>query len=311
MRFAVIFPDSAEGQQLGALECDEAARKVALRLRRLELIHRLEQRAQQRLLDASCAEHRRGDAVDARVEVVKADVDGIEGVLRGNLVHEAAALVVENGHVVAVPADGPAHVQHDLLPERQEGAELARDDLGGVEVARVHADDAVFAKRGVEIDTNFQYTVQKPTMHRARDISGVLLDQFEKGELDEIYIVYTRMENSVQSEAEVIKLLPLERSSFNEMTMPLNVHRESIELYPSAEAVMDSIVPNYVTGMIYGCLVEAYASEHNARMMAMKSATDSAQSLIHDLSILYNRARQAAITQEITEVCAGARAQQK
>ena len=168
-----------------------------------------------------------------------------------------------------------------------------------------------FAKRGVQIDTNFQYTVQKPTMHRARDISGVLLEQFEAGELDEIYIVYTRMENSVQSDAEILRLLPLERSSFNEMKMPLNVHREAIELYPSVEAVMDSIVPNYVTGMIYCTLVEAYASEHNARMMAMKSATDSAQSLIHDLSILYNRARQAAITQEITEVCAGARAQQK
>lgn len=168
-----------------------------------------------------------------------------------------------------------------------------------------------FAKRGVQIDTNFQYTVQKPTMHRARDISGVLLEQFEAGELDEIYIVYTRMENSVQSDAEILKLLPLERSSFNEMKMPLNVHREAIELYPSVEAVMDSVVPNYVTGMIYCTLVEAYASEHNARMMAMKSATDSAQSLIHDLSILYNRARQAAITQEITEVCAGARAQQK
>ena len=168
-----------------------------------------------------------------------------------------------------------------------------------------------FAKRGVEIDTNFQYTVQKPTMHRARDIAGTLLEQFRAGDLDEIYIVYTRMENSVQSEAEVMKLLPLERSSFNEMKMPLNVYREEIDLYPSAEAVMDSIVPNYVTGMIYGCLVQAYASEHNARMMAMKSATDSAQSLIHDLSILYNRARRAAITQEITEVCAGARAQQK
>ena len=168
-----------------------------------------------------------------------------------------------------------------------------------------------FAKRGVEIDTNFQYTVQKPTMHRARDIAGVLLDQFMSGDLDEIYIVYTRMENSVQSEAEILKLLPLERSSFNEMKMPLNVYREAIDLYPSAEAVMDSIVPNYVTGMIYGCLVEAYASEHNARMMAMRAATDSAKDLIRDLSILYNRARQAAITQEITEVCSGAKAQQK
>ena len=122
-----------------------------------------------------------------------------------------------------------------------------------------------FAKRGVEIDTNFQYTVQKPTMHRARDISGVLLDQFNSGELDEIYIVYTRMENSVQSEAEIVKLLPLERSSFNEMKMPLNMYREAIDLYPSVDAVMNSIVPNYVTGMIYGCLVEAYASEHNGQ----------------------------------------------
>ncbi len=168
-----------------------------------------------------------------------------------------------------------------------------------------------FAKRGVQIDTNFRYTVQKPTMHRARDISGSIIDQFLDGELDEVYVVYTRMENSVQADAEVMKLLPLERADFNVMKMPLNMYREEIDLYPSAEHVMDRIVPNYVNGMIYGALVEAYASEHNARMMAMKSATDSAEGLIKELSIVYNRARQAAITQEITEVCAGARAQQR
>ena len=165
--------------------------------------------------------------------------------------------------------------------------------------------------KDVDIDTNFRYTVQKPTMHRARDISAVILDQFNNHELDEVYVVYTRMENAVQSEAEVLKLLPLERGDFGEMKMPLNMYREEIELNPSPMDVMNSIVPSYINGMIYGCLVEAYASEHNARMMAMKSATDSAQDLIKDLSILYNRARQATITQEITEVCAGARAQQK
>ena len=167
-----------------------------------------------------------------------------------------------------------------------------------------------FAKRDVEIDTNFQYTVQKPTMHRARDISSVIIDQFLNRELDEVYVVYTRMESSVQADAEVIKLLPLERADFHVMKMPLNMYREEIELYPSAEVVMESIAPNYITGMIYGCLVQAYASEHNARMMAMKAATDSAESLIKELSVVYNRARQAAITQEITEVCGGARAQQ-
>ena len=168
-----------------------------------------------------------------------------------------------------------------------------------------------FGKKDVDMDGSFRYTVQKPTMHRARDISAVILDQFNNHELDEVYVVYTRMENAVQSEAEVLKLLPLERGDFGEMKMPLNMYREEIELNPSPMDVMNSIVPSYINGMIYGCLVEAYASEHNARMMAMKSATDSAQDLIKDLSILYNRARQAAITQEITEVCAGARAQQK
>ncbi|WP_122644746.1 ATP synthase F1 subunit gamma [Luxibacter massiliensis] len=168
-----------------------------------------------------------------------------------------------------------------------------------------------FARRDVEIDTNFQYTVQKPTMHRARNISSVILSQFEQGDLDEVYIIYTRMENSIQAEAEKVRILPLARASFNKMVMPLNMYREEIELYPSAESVMDSIVPNYVTGMIYGSLVEAYASEHNARMMAMKSATDSAKSIIKELTTLYNRARQAEITQEITEVCSGANAQKK
>ena len=168
-----------------------------------------------------------------------------------------------------------------------------------------------FSKKNVDMDGSFRYTVQKPTMHRARDIAEVILSQYERGELDEVYIVYTRMENSMLTTVEKMKILPLERSSFNEMKMPLNIHREAIALYPSAEAVLDSIVPNYVVGMIYGCLVEAYASEHNARMTAMQSATDSAQEIIKDLSIIYNRARQAAITQEITEVCAGAKAQKR
>ena len=152
-----------------------------------------------------------------------------------------------------------------------------------------------FVSQGHEIEQNFQYTVQKPNLSRARIISETLMEQFNNGELDEVYAVYTRMENSMVSEVETVKLLP----------------REAIQLYPSVESVMDNIVPNYVTGMIYGCLVEAYASEHNARMTAMKSATDSAEAIIKDLSIAYNRARQAAITQEITEVCAGAKAQKR
>ena len=82
-------------------------------------------------------------------------------------------------------------------------------------------------------------------------------------------------------------------------------------LSPSAESVLDSFIPNYVVGTIYSCLVESYASEHNSRMMAMEAATASADEMLKELSIQYNRVRQAAITQEITEVISGAKAQKK
>ena len=80
---------------------------------------------------------------------------------------------------------------------------------------------------------------------------------------------------------------------------------------PSADVLLNTMIPNYLTGLIYGCLVEAYASENNARMMAMQSSTDSAKKMLRELSIEYNRARQAAITQEITEIVSGAKAQKR
>ena len=82
-------------------------------------------------------------------------------------------------------------------------------------------------------------------------------------------------------------------------------------MQPSPEVVMERIVPDYLVGFVYGALVESYSSEQNERLMAMQAATDSASKMLHELDILYNRARQAAITQEITEVIAGAKAQKK
>ena len=81
------------------------------------------------------------------------------------------------------------------------------------------------------------------------------------------------------------------------------------EFLPDAQTVFNKIVPNYVAGFIYGALMESYCSEHNSRMMAMQTATDAATDMIKQLDIMYNRARQAAITQEITEVIAGSKAQ--
>lgn len=167
-----------------------------------------------------------------------------------------------------------------------------------------------FEKKGLEVAHQFHYTAQNPTVSRARNIAEIILKEYLDKELDEVVIIYTKMINGVQTETEVKRLLPLEEEHFS-ADVPVGVQMEQLALVPSAEALMDNIVPIYIQGFIYGALVEAYASEHNLRMLAMQSATDSANAMLNELSIQYNRVRQAAITQEITEVISGAKAQKR
>ena len=166
-----------------------------------------------------------------------------------------------------------------------------------------------FAKEGLAVDSEFHYTVQNPTLHRARVITDRVMELYDAGELDEVYIIYTKMENSITMETEKMRLLPLEKDEF--MQTPIDIYQEEIKAETSMEEILYHIVPNYVTGFIYGALVESFASEHNSRMMAMQTATDSAKDMLQMLSIEYNRVRQAAITQQITEVIGGAKAQKK
>lgn len=166
-----------------------------------------------------------------------------------------------------------------------------------------------FAKEGFEVDTEFKYTVQNPSLHRARVITDRVMELYDKGELDEIYVIYTKMENSFVMNTEKLKLLPLKKEDF--MEVPVHVYQEEIQTQPSMEAILEHIVPNCVTGVIYGSLVESFASEHNSRMMAMQAATDSAKEMLQTLAVEYNRVRQAGITQQITEVIGGAKAQKK
>ena len=168
-----------------------------------------------------------------------------------------------------------------------------------------------FGKRDVDMDGGFHYTVQKPTMHRARLITEEIVRAFLERELDEIHIVYTQMLNAMAMENVNMQLLPLKKADFKVGQIPADIYQEEIVLSPSADVLLDTMIPNYLTGVIYGCLVEAYASENSARMTAMQSSTDSAKAMLKDLSIQYNRARQAAITQEITEVISGAKAQKR
>lgn len=166
-----------------------------------------------------------------------------------------------------------------------------------------------FAKKKVTVDVEFLYTAQNPTLHRARTIAATIMDLYERKELDEVYIIYTKMITPMKAEAEMLQILPLQKSRFDQATGKR--FNETAAFNPSPEKVMDKVVPNYIKGLIYGALVEAFSSEQNARMMAMEAATTSAKDMISNLSLMYNRARQAAITQEITEIASGAKCAKK
>ena len=168
-----------------------------------------------------------------------------------------------------------------------------------------------FEKKGYEIDETFHYTAQDPSMNRARNISEQLIEKYLSGELDEIYILYTRMVNANEAEPEIIRLLPINPKDYTRHTPEYDIHIKDMPMSPSPDAMVKSIVPICVSGLIYGALVESFCSEQNMRVSAMQNATNSAKSMLHDLSIEYNRMRQAAITQEITEISSGAKAQKK
>lgn len=168
-----------------------------------------------------------------------------------------------------------------------------------------------FAGQKAPMEGQFKYTAQNPSIHRARVVGELIINQFLQGELDEAYIVYTEIHNSMTSEAKWKRLLPLARETKDVEPGELVQAPEEINFVPSAEAVLNHVVPDMVVGQIYSALVEAYCSEQNDRMLAMDAANKNAQAMIHELSIEYNRVRQAMITQEITEVIAGAKAQKK
>lgn len=169
-----------------------------------------------------------------------------------------------------------------------------------------------FIRKNYNVDLSFDYPVQNPTVYRAREIAEFIIEKFQSGELDEVYLIYTFMHSTVKLETLFTKLLPLDLEEFRK---ELKIPEEAVEkiddtiIYePSPEAVLDVLIAKYVKGILYGAFVEAFTSEQSARMTAMDNATSNADDMLHSLSLHYNRARQAAITQEISEIMGGAEA---
>ena len=168
----------------------------------------------------------------------------------------------------------------------------------------------IFAQRGIPVEQSFLYTAQNPTMDRAREICDVLLDGYDRGDLTEIFIIYTDLENRLTAQARSTRLLPFHRTSFAAPAKERAV-KSAFEFQPSVEAVLDALMPSYIAGFIYSALVDSFCAEQNARMTAMDAANRNAEELLSQLSLEYNRVRQSAITQEITEISAGAKAQRR
>lgn len=167
-----------------------------------------------------------------------------------------------------------------------------------------------FEKKNIPIDAEFMYTVQDPTLDRAQDICDTLVDLYEQGALDEIYLVFTHSYSAMRMEPEIIKLLPLDRAmlSARRGLSEADQYRDVVRYEPSPEAVLDVLVPGVIRGYIFAALVESFCSEQSSRMSAMDSASESARDMLKTLSLEFNRARQGAITQEITEIAGGAEA---
>lgn len=168
-----------------------------------------------------------------------------------------------------------------------------------------------FASHNIPIEHSFLYTAQNPTMARAREISALLLDGFDRGELEKIFVVYTDMASAMSFQARSTRVLPFHRTHFADTALTERAVAEPFEFLPDVRAVLNNMIPSYVSGFIYSALIDSFCCEQDARMTAMDSANRNAENLLGELSLQYNRVRQAAITQSITEVSAGAKAQRQ
>ena len=162
----------------------------------------------------------------------------------------------------------------------------------------------MLARRGYNIVENRSDIMDDPTYTDASNLCKVVLDSFARGEIGEIYLAYTHFKNTVTHIPTLVKLLPVDTTGMEEV----EDDNLMMNFEPNTEEALDMIIPKYVTSLFYGALVESVASENGARMQAMDSATSNADEIISDLTLKFNRARQGAITQELTEIIAGANA---
>jgi F-type H+-transporting ATPase subunit gamma len=177
----------------------------------------------------------------------------------------------------------------------------SKDEYVIFAVGRVARD--YFVKRGYNVLDSVIGLPDQPTFSDVKQIARKAVGMFAEGTYDELYMYYNHFVSVISQEVTEKKVLPI-----TDLAPASEGASASYEFEPSGDAILEVLLPQYAESLIYGALLDGKASEHAARMTAMKTATDNANELVRDLSLVYNRARQAAITQEITEIVGGAAA---
>ena len=168
-----------------------------------------------------------------------------------------------------------------------------------------HVGYGKFSRINVPLDKDFMYSVENPTVYTAREMAERMIGMFENDEVDCFDVLYTSLISAMHMTPSVERLFPLSPES-------LGTPRQHFGEYsPSADDVLEVMIPKYLKGFLFGCLVEAWMCELSARVSAMDSAIKNGNEMLAKLSLEYNRVRQSAITQEITEIVAGAAAMEE
>ena len=168
-------------------------------------------------------------------------------------------------------------------------------------------------KSGYNVNSDFSFPISEPTYFDARQVSAIMRNRFLKDDFDLVYLLYTRMDSPVKMEPVALRLLPVDIKSISRVLPEslddagiATLSGSDIEYFPNSDAVFDYLIDSYTNAMVFGAMVDAFASEQTARLAAMENATDNADEMMKKLELLSNRARQAKITTELTEIVNGA-----
>lgn len=253
------------------------------------------QRAKQRADESKAYFHKMYDTVTS-ILAKAGDID--HPYLRANYSSKKAVIAISSNR-------GLAGGYNNNIVKLIRDSGMKKEDLCIYGVGHKAMD--ILSHRGYEIVSDDSEIINDPVYDDARILGEKVLKAFENEEVGEIYLAYTEFKNTVVHEPKMVKLLPVEPVK-EQMDVDSEEEKLLMNFEPKPEEALSMLIPKYICSMIYGALVTSAASENGARMQAMDSATNNAQDMISTLELAYNRARQGAITQELTEIISGAEA---